>query len=483
MPAPGANAAAGNRTSHRCTSWSTASTRQTHAGSVFSWSANSSEYSRWNAPDVEKIWSRAARFISHVIARTPAEDPDAPREFSQEFSNAPPVSSRASRAATRRCSRSSHLRLFWNRRVICDESRATSSAPTWSRSAPSSEARSEFSNGSDSEARSSDASSNAPSDRADACSTLTRAPASFRSETSRSRVERRAAAENRASAVSATVFKLSPPPPRPPRRSRSPVNSSAASWTAREAPLGTSQDATTSPRGYPFCAGKRASGQGPRVGGRSALSIFISREESFSNREKTTKTRPSFERLSHAGASRADRGGAFDRSRDEGSARDGESTRAGSVESRRESSRAPRNAASSAIRVLGSRAWGANSNTRSFFVPAVPRPRRSRLVGGEGARASPRERTSNISTMDTLVSSSMRRRSVTTVPPSSTSRARSVPGTSRASFARARVSANARASSRSSCPIARRRGCVLSRIDRPSARPSDTGETRVRLRK
>ena len=94
--------------------------------------------------------------------------------------------------------------------------------------------------------------------------------------------------------------------------------------------------------------------------------------------------------------------------------------------------------------------------TRSFVVPAVPRSRRSRLVGGEGARASAFERTSNISTTDMLVASSMRRPSVTKVPSSSTSRVRSVPGASRASFDLARASANARASSRSRGPIAAR---------------------------
>ena len=94
--------------------------------------------------------------------------------------------------------------------------------------------------------------------------------------------------------------------------------------------------------------------------------------------------------------------------------------------------------------------------TRSFVVPAVPRSRRSRLVGGEGARASPRERTSNISTTDMLVSSSTRRPSVTKVPSSSTSRVRSVPWASRASFARDRASASAPASSRSRGPIAAR---------------------------
>ena len=122
-----------------------------------------------------------------------------------------------------------------------------------------------------------------------------------------------------------------------------------------------------------------------------------------------------------------------------------------------------KNAASSAIRVLGSRAWGTNGNTGSFFVPAVPRSRRSRLVGREGARASPRERTSNISTTDMLVSLSMCRPSVTKVPSSSTSRVRSVPGASRASFARARASANSRASSRSRGPIAARAGVSTGR--------------------
>lgn len=78
------------------------------------------------------------------------------------------------------------------------------------------------------------------------------------------------------------------------------------------------------------------------------------------------------------------------------------------------------------------------------------------LVGGEGARASAFERTSNISTTDMLVASSMRRPSVTKVPSSSTSRVRSVPGASRASFDLARASANARASSRSRGPIAAR---------------------------
>ena len=78
------------------------------------------------------------------------------------------------------------------------------------------------------------------------------------------------------------------------------------------------------------------------------------------------------------------------------------------------------------------------------------------LVGGEGARASAFERTSNISTTDMLVASSMRRPSVTKVPSSSTSRVRSVPGASRASFDLASASANARASSRSRGPIAAR---------------------------
>ena len=55
-----------------------------------------------------------------------------------------------------------------------------------------------------------------------------------------------------------------------------------------------------------------------------------------------------------------------------------------------------------------------------------------------------------------LVASSMRRPSVTKVPSSSTSRVRSVPGASRASFDLARASANARASSRSRGPIAAR---------------------------
>ena len=53
------------------------------------------------------------------------------------------VFSRASRAATLRSSRSSHLRLFWYKRVICVESSALSSAPTWS--VPSSSAEIETS--------------------------------------------------------------------------------------------------------------------------------------------------------------------------------------------------------------------------------------------------------------------------------------------------------------------------------------------------
>ena len=118
--------------------------------------------------------------------------------------------------------------------------------------------------------------------------------------------------------------------------------------------------------------------------------------------------------------------------------------------------------------------------TRSFVVPAVPRSRRSRLVGGEGARASPRERTSNISTTDTLVSSSMRKPSVTKVPSSSTSRVRSVPWASRASFARDRASASAPASSRSRGPIAARARVSTGRRrperHRGDARPSPEGK-------
>ena len=63
------------------------------------------------------------------------------------------------------------------------------------------------------------------------------------------------------SAVSRIAFSPPPPPPPPPppdpRRSRSSVNASTASWTTREVPAGTSQDATTSPRGYPSWRGEK----------------------------------------------------------------------------------------------------------------------------------------------------------------------------------------------------------------------------------
>ena len=83
-----------NLTSHTYTSWSTASTAS--SGSIRSCSANSSVESRVNAPLLEKIWLRAAAFMSHVSSPAPP--------FAPSF---------AVFCATRRSSRSTHLRLFW----------------------------------------------------------------------------------------------------------------------------------------------------------------------------------------------------------------------------------------------------------------------------------------------------------------------------------------------------------------------------------
>ena len=189
------------------------------------------------------------------------------------------VFSRASRAATRRSSRSSHLRLFWYRRVICVESSALSSAPTWS--VPSSSASASETSASETSSSSSDPTPNPPrsesvSVASSSCGSVASAGAGtsaatdggdavprLRSATSSPRTVRtsmatsaeasaavRKAFEKRASAVSTIAFKFKS---RPPRRPRSSVNASAASWTARAVPGGTSQEATTSPRGYPSC--------------------------------------------------------------------------------------------------------------------------------------------------------------------------------------------------------------------------------------
>ena len=149
----------------------------------------------------------------------------------------------------------------------------------------------------------------------------------------------RKAFEKRASAVSTIAFRSQS---RPPRRPRSSVNASAASWTARDVPGGTSQEATTSPRGYPSCG----LGGGRRV----RIDLGGSKKEDFKIRLAPPVCRA--ERFFFpAGASRDDRGGARSRSRRGWRAGGEATTRAGSRRAREEARLRPRYASCS-------RAWG-----------------------------------------------------------------------------------------------------------------------------
>ena len=177
----------------------------------------------------------------------------------------------------------------------------------------------------------------------------------------------RKAFEKRASAVSTIAFKFKS---RPPRRPRSSVNASAASWTARDVPGGTSQEATTSPRGYPSCGlgGKTRQDRSRRFEkGRfqdSSRSSSLSRGALFffprEPRETIEEVR--------------------DRGRDEDGARAVRRRRARGVDARAKKRAFVRDTPPARARAVGP---SANANARSLVVPAVPRSRvRSRRRGG-----------------------------------------------------------------------------------------------------
>jgi len=121
------------------------------------------------------------------------------------------------------------------------------------------------------------------------------------------------------------------------------MNASAASWTARDVPGGTSQEATTSPRGYPSCG----------LGGKAHMSGSTSAVRKRKISRFVSLRRESVRRFFYSRGSRKrdDRGGVRSRSRRGWRAGGEATTRAGSPRGRDEARLRQRYASCS-------RAWG-----------------------------------------------------------------------------------------------------------------------------